>query len=310
MLALSITAQARVTQIVITERTTPIFNGQSFGAVGQYERIRGTATGEVDPIDRRNAVITDIQFAPRNARGNVEYSATFTIVKPVDMSKASGVMTYDVVNRSNHVLPAFLNIGGDPGDGFFYNQGDVFLWSGWQGDILAEMLPPGSPSESVRVPVAKNPDGSSITGQLLSQFAYLPAGTTTQQLGRSSSYGDVGSIGGAGRTPVTLDTTQATLISMTAESQTGVRSGVVNIPSTDWAFADCRTVPFPGTRDSTRICLKNGFDPNLLYDLTYTAKDPLVLGVGMAAMRDVVSFFRYAARDDAGAANLWSAKTR
>jgi hypothetical protein len=306
VLALSVTAQARVTQIVITERTTPIFNGQSFGAAGQYERIRGTAAGEIDPNDRRNAVITDIQFAPRNARGHVEYSATFTIVKPVDMSKASGVMTYDVVNRSNHLLngpSAFLNIGGDPGDGFLYNQGDVLLWSGWQGDILPEMLPPGSPNESIRVPIAKNPDGSSITGQVLSQFAYIPAGTTTQQLGRSSSYGDVGSAGGAGRTPVTLDTTQATLISMTSESQTGVRSGVVNIPSTDWAFADCRTVPFPGTADPTRICLKNGFDPTLLYDLVYTAKDPLVLGVGMAAMRDVVSFFRYAVNDDAGAPN-------
>src|SRR5207253_2932002 len=143
MLALSIAAQARVTQIVISERTTPIFNGQSFGAVGQYERIRGTAVGEIDPSDRRNSVITDIQFAPRNARGHVEYSATFTIVKPVDMSKASGVMTYDIVNRSNHLLngpSAFLNVGGDPGDGFLYNQGDVLLWSGWQGDILPEML--------------------------------------------------------------------------------------------------------------------------------------------------------------------------
>ena len=90
---------------------------------------------------------------------------------------------------------------------------------------------------------------------------------------------------------------------MTSETQTGVRSGVVNIASTDWAFADCRTTPFPGTSDPTRICLKNGFDPTLLYELVYTAKDPLVLGVGMAAMRDVVSFFRHAAADDAGTAN-------
>jgi hypothetical protein len=104
VLELSITAQARVTQIVITERTTPIFSGQSFGAARQYERIRGTATGEIDPSDRRNAVIIDIQFAPRNARGNVEYSARFTIVKPVDMSKASGVMTYDIVNRFEQLL--------------------------------------------------------------------------------------------------------------------------------------------------------------------------------------------------------------
>ena len=75
------------------------------------------------------------------------------------------------------------------------------------------------------------------------------------------------------------------------------------MPSTDWAFADCRTVPFPGTPDPTRVCLKGGFDPALLYELVYTAKDPYVLGVGMAAMRDVISFFRYEEKDSAGTQN-------
>ena len=78
----------------------------------------------------------------------------------------------------------------------------------------------------------------------------------------------------------------------------GVRTGVVEIPSGDWAFANCATTPFPGTPDETMICLRNGFDPNLIYELVYTAKDPLVLGVGMAAMRDVVSFFRRASAAD------------
>ena len=100
-----------------------------------------------------------------------------------------------------------------------------------------------------------------------------------------------------------MDTTQATLISATAESQTGVLSGVVNVASGDWAFADCRSIPFPGTPDPTRICLRNGFDSSRMYRLVYTAKDPLVLGVGMAAMRDVVSFFRYSNTDDLGTAN-------
>src|SRR5437016_12873792 len=88
-------SEARVTQITITQRTSPLFNGQSFGSVGMYEQIRGTAKGEIDPADRRNALITDIQFAPRNARGNVEYTATFTVVKPIDLSKGSGVMVYE-----------------------------------------------------------------------------------------------------------------------------------------------------------------------------------------------------------------------
>ena len=75
------------------------------------------------------------------------------------------------------------------------------------------------------------------------------------------------------------------------------------MPSSEWAFADCRTTPFPGTPDPTRICLKNGFDATRLYDLIYTAKDPLVLGIGFAATRDIVSFFRHAAADADGTAN-------
>jgi hypothetical protein len=75
------------------------------------------------------------------------------------------------------------------------------------------------------------------------------------------------------------------------------------IPRAAWAFADCRTVPFPGTPDPTRLCVKDGFDAAKLYELVYTAKDPLVLGIGLAATRDIVSFFRYAAADAAGTPN-------
>jgi hypothetical protein len=301
-------AESRVTKIVISQTISPAFNGQSFGTVGQYEMLRGTASGELDPADRRNAVITDINLAPRNANGKVEYTATFTLLKPIDMSKASGVMTYDVVNRGNHVIGR-LNVGGDPGDGFLYAQGDVFLWSGWQGDILPETVPAGSLVESVRVPVAINADGSSVTGPVTTRFVNVQGNVNTQQLARSAG-GPAGNsadlsptLGGAGRTPMSLNTALASLISATSETQSGVLGGVTTIPSTDFAFADCRTVPFPGTPDPTRLCLRNGFNPALLYRLVYTAKDPLVLGVGMAAMRDVSSFFRRELRDDAGTSN-------
>jgi len=99
---------------------------------------------------------------------------------------------------------------------------------------------------------------------------------------------------GAGRTPASLDTMQAKLISIERENNVGVRTGIVEIPSNEWAFANCTSTPFPGTPSATQICLKNGFNPSLIYELVYTAKDPLVLGIGMAAMRDVNSFFRYA----------------
>jgi len=302
-------ADARVTRIVISQTTSPAFSGQSFGSVGPYEMIRGTASGEIDPADRRNAVITDINLAPRNASGKVEYSATFTLLKPIDMSKASGIMTYDVVNRGNHLIGGRLNVGGDPGDGFLYSQGDVFLWSGWQGDILPETVPAGSLVESIRVPVAINANGSAVTGPVSTRFVNVQGNVNTQQLARSAG-GPAGNqadlsptLGGAGRTPASLNTALASLISATSETQSGVLGGVTTIPSGDFAFADCRTVPFPGTPDPTRLCLRNGFNPALLYRLVYTAKDPLVLGVGMAAMRDISSFFRRELRDDAGTAN-------
>ena len=278
-------AEARVIQIAISNTTSPAFNGRVFGNAGTYEEIRGTATGELDPLDPRNAVITDIHLAPRKANGKVAYTTTFTLLKPVDMNKASGAMVYEVVNRGNRILPigGFFNVGvtaaNPAGDGFLYNPGHVYLWSGWQGDLVFN---PAAATESVDVPVARNADGSSVTGPTFARFVAVGGGVNTQ------------SLPGRGRTPASLDTSKAKLISIARENNLGVRTGVIEIAGSDWAFADCRTTPFPGVADATRICLKSGFDPNLAYELVYTAKDPLVLGVGMAAMRDVVSFFRRA----------------
>lgn len=282
-------AAAEVRRITISARG-PFANGQAFGPVGPYEEIRGLAFGEIDPRDPKNALITDIELAPRNARGLVEYRTTFTLRKPLDLSRAAGVLFYNIVNRGNRNGPNTWHVGGDPGDGFLYNLGHVLLWSGWQGDM--PIASAASDQESIDVPVARNPDGSEVTGRVIDRFVAVAGGVNTQSIS-----------GVNGRMPADLDTRGATLISATAETPAGVKTGTRTIPSADWAFADCRTVPFPGTPDATRICLRNGFDPALLYELTYTAKDPYVLGVGMAAMRDVVSFFRYAARDEEGTAN-------
>src|SRR5882762_1956820 len=88
-------AQARVTRIVIDTKVSPAFEGASFGAAGQYETLAGRAFGELDPNDPRNAIITDIRLAPRNANGKVEYVASFLLVKPIDMSKSSRLMWHD-----------------------------------------------------------------------------------------------------------------------------------------------------------------------------------------------------------------------
>jgi Alpha/beta hydrolase domain len=286
LLLVAAASEARVTRIMISSTTSPVFDGRTFGDVGTYEQIRGTATGELEPLDPRNAVITDIHQAPRNANGNVEYTATFTMLKPVDMSKASGVLVYGISNRGGRAL-GFGNIGvtaGNPaGDGFDQKPGHVYLASGWQGDLVFN---PALPAETIDVPVVQG-----VTGPVFARFVTVAGNVNTRPLP------------GRGRTPADLDTTKAKLIPIAHENNVGERTGIVEIPSTDWAFANCASMPFPGTPSETMICLKDGFDPNLIYELIYSAKDPLVLGVGMAAMRDVVSFFRRATVDDAGTPN-------
>ena len=233
----SAATEARVTRIEIAkmERVDPPSPGAD-GAIQPYERLSGKFYGELDPADPKNALITDIQFAPRNARGKVEYVGTFSLMKPIDLSKASGVLMYSVVNRGNGAAAASV-------------EGHISLVSGWQGDVV-----PTATNQTIQVPRAKNPDGSSITGPLVVRILDQ-SGTTARLMiprGTPSPY-----------PPATLDTTKATLVSAVSESAEGVKAGVVKIASADWAFATCEKTPFPGTPDPTRICLKNGFDPAL-----------------------------------------------
>jgi hypothetical protein len=273
LLASAGAASAQVVRVEITSRT-PMANANG------YEVLRGKIHGEVDPKDPKNTIIQDLALAPVNAGGRVEYVATFALAKPVDMTKASGVLVYSVVNRGN-------------GDVTASAEGHISLVSGWQGDVI-----PTANNQTITVPVAKHRDGSPVTGLVLARFTNIAAGSNTVPI-RLSSMGSAPPI----YPPATLDQSSATLLSAASEDAKGVKSGVTTIPRASWAFADCRTTPFPGTPDPTRLCVKGGFDPARLYELTYTAKDPLVLGVGLAATRDIVAFFRHATTDAAGTAN-------
>jgi Alpha/beta hydrolase domain len=277
--------QARITRVVIERRESPAYKGQSFGETGRYEWLRGRAYGELDPKDPLNAIITDIQLAPRNARGMVEYNATFTLAKPIDMSKASGVLLYDVANRGRIPLAASSADTGSLAD--LFKLGHVVLSSGWQGDVEAR-----EGIESIMVPIARNLDGSSITGPVLARFSDMPTHTSTLPImhGLGNQF--------AAPESASLDTAKASLTRRASEG-----SAIVPIRSADWAFADCTSAPFPGKPNPHKICLKNGFDPAFLYELVYTAKDPMVLGIGYAATRDLNAFFRYAAHDESGNAN-------
>jgi hypothetical protein len=283
-------ADARVTRVVVdaARSESPAFDGKSFGPGLKYERIEGRIYGELDPKDRRNAIIQDIELAPTNAQGKVEYVATFTLLKPIDMARSSGVLVYEVVNRGASIVPRR------------YENGDVFLFSGWQGDIpFGGKSIYGLPGETIQVPIARNADGSPVTGPVLARFSNMPTGLNTLPLRAATGYVSSGDA----PVPVDLDTSHATLTSRSYESVTGASGPVTTISPQDWAWADCTDTPFPGKPDSKKICLRNGFDPRLLYQLAYQGKDPLVLGVGLAATRDINSFFRYVMQDDAGWVN-------
>ena len=285
ILACAVSLQARVTRIVIEHRDSPAFKGQSFGSAGSYERLTGHFYGELDPRDPLNAIITDLALAPRNQHGKVEYSATFSLAKPLDLSKGSGVLIYEVPNRGRAALAGAATNAGAMAD--FFQYGHVLVSSGWQGDI-----PPTNGMETLVVPVAKNPDGSSITGPVLVRFVDMKPGTTTLEM-----TGGLGT-GVPSPLPASLDTSRATLTRRAGEGRE-----VIPLRPGDWAFADCSKTPFPGEADPHKVCVKGGFDPAYLYELVYTAKDPLVLGIGYAATRDLNSFLRYATADDAGTAN-------
>ena len=286
--ALAVPANAKIKRIVIDKSRgeSPAYSGKSFGQIGQYEKIVGRAYGELDPRDPRNAILTDIQLAPRNERGMVEYVATFTLIKPIDMRKASNVLLYEVVNRGRKLEP-----GGS-------DRGYSYLFSGWQGDIPPADSTENQGPETIEVPIARNPDGSPITGRVLARIVNTSGSTAPLYVfTRPVPY-----------LPASLDTKQATLTARASETTEGVSSPVSIVPSSDWAWADCNRVPFPGEPDPRKICVKNGFDPTLLYQLVFTAKDPLVLGIGFAATRDIVSFFRYAEQDEAGTPNPLAGK--
>ena len=280
---------AKTPELRLTISTTEDFPG-SFGTVGEYERLTGSIAGEVDPADPKNAVIQDLQLAPKNARGMVEYRAEFVMLKPKDMSRASGVLRYDAPNRGN--ILTLLNPAATPSDAVYLERGYVMLYSAWQGDV-----PKSSAARlTLTVPVARNPDGSSITGAYRSEL--IPGAATPVM----SLPGGVFNGSMIPYEPASLDNTLPGYSLTRRINDTDAR---VPIAPAQWKFANCDTGanPFPGTPDGARICLNGGFDPRYLYELVYVARDPKVMGVGLAALRDTVSFFRGQAVDSAGTAN-------
>src|SRR6266851_2997353 len=275
LLAWGTPVHARVTRIVIDVKTSPAFSGATFGDKGQYETIAGRAFGELDPNDPRNAIVQDIELAPKNAKGKVEYMATFFIVKPIRMENASGIMWHDVPNRGGRLTLAAAS----------RNDGDVGLSSGWQGDnsgTTAQNFP--NSNDYVVVPIAKHPDGSAIKGVVMGRILNASGVNSQPTIVHSNP---------VPYKPVTLDTTQARLVSRVHETIEGRITGEARLASADWAWASCNSSnPFPGTPDPTQICVRGGFVADRVYQVVFTTQDPPVLGIGFASFRDVGSFFK------------------
>lgn len=271
-------AQGRITRIEITSTESPTFEGRTFGAVGAYEKLRGIAHGEVDPADPRNALIIDIELAPRNANGMVEYSMDVYILKPIDLSQGNHKLFFEVNNRGNKLFGDFNRSSGgnnpttaaDAGDAFLMHRGYSIAWSGW--DFGAA---PGGDRLTITLPVATQ-GGKTIAGPSYEYIVFDNGTTMTSTLAYPAA---------------TLDRTQATLT-----VRQHLTDPAEKVPLDGWEF----------TPDGTAIRLLPAgtpFQQSAIYELTYTAKNPVVLGLGLAATRDFISFLKYEAADDSGNPN-------
>jgi hypothetical protein len=326
---------AYVQQIVIDQTATvtftPIILGTSTpGSSTPYTIYLGRIFGELDPNDPQHSIITDIDHAPKT-HGKISYIANFEIVTPTDPTKRSGLMIHEVPNRGGNAINTAALI-----------QGATYVQSGWQGDLLAQCSPSPAisypcfdlnsgpygtlntstgvftaPTVSdvkgpkslasfvVQVPVATDGNGHIITGQV---YSHVCTGTNGCGLAVGSAPTSTAQLVVQGPAfapyhPASTDTSQSQFWSVSSQTYAGVDSAKTPISSSQWAWAYCPN-GWPGTANPNWICLNGAtFNPSLEYEMVYTAANPLVLGVGFAAFRDLASFLRYGSTAPGGGSN-------
>ena len=262
--------QARIV-VVRVDRTEPFADGASFGTAGAYERVVGVARGEVDARDPANAGIVNLNRAPRNARGLVEYETDFYLLRPADPAKGNRKIVYEVNNRGRKLLfPYFMDAttgGNDPrtaadvGNGLLLRQGYTLAWSGWDAGA-----PRAAGGLAMEAPAA-SADGRPIVRTIRDELVSGTRGQPVEVFRLSYE-------------AATLDQAAARL---TVRRNAAHPAALV--PAGEWAYVDARSIRLlpAGTRPG----------PGTIYDFHYPARDPTVLGLGLAATRDFVSFLRY-----------------
>jgi hypothetical protein len=281
----------------VVKRRELFAGGHEFAVTGAYEKLVGKIYGAVDPETRFNKAIVNLAKAPRNRRGHVEYWSNFCILKPLDLDRGNGKLFFDAPNRGGKRILAFLNDAPqnndpanlvDAGNGFLMRQGYTIAWCGWQGDLIAEKnwLVAGVPAATA--------NGEKIIRRVRTEIVVDEKGIKSQPLSgddRVKSYA-----------AASFSKSQASLTAR--ERSYGPR---IPIATSEWEFAQCekdnRTARESIRRSRAHLYLRSGFRPGHIYEFTYPAQDPLVLGLGFAIVRDFVSFLRYEPKDHAGRPN-------
>jgi len=272
---------AMLTEINITA-VEPFADGASFGASGAYERVRGTFKGTLDPADARNKAIVNIDKAPRNAAGRVEYDGEFFILRPVDGARGSGKILYDVVNRGRKGMhtrfmdaaPATLADTNDPktpadaGNGLLLRRGYTLVWSSLDPDA-----PRSNNGMQLKSIMATN-NGAAIERVIRDEIV-----ADTRVRAPASKDAPKWKSLRLTHEAASLDQSKARLTARRAESDPRVE-----IPASGWKYV--------GAREIALLPEGTNPQPGTLYEIHYPAKNPKVLGAGFAAVRDLISFLR------------------
>ncbi len=248
-------AQAAVTRVEITDRANlPIAN---------YEQITGKVYFAVDPKLPANKIIVDLDRAPTNAKGLVEFSADLYMLKPRDPAKSNGTALLEISNRGGKGMLGMFDLANgrelrapeDFGDPLLFDAGYTLVWIGWEFDV------PDRPG-LLRLHA---PTIQGLTGLVRSQIVVDRPSTSA-------------TVGDRAQVPYAIaDPDSATLT-----GRDHVSSPRTTIARDQWRFS----------ADGTHIEYAAGFEPGRIYDVVYTAKDPTVVGLGSAAVRDYISYLK------------------
>ncbi len=283
VLLATVTAVSAEVVRVDVERRDDIADGKGYGSAGVYERLAGRIHYAVDPANPANRIVTDIDYAPTDGAGRVQFSADFVLVKPRDVSAGNGAVFFEVANRGRiGVLGRFNGAAStrdpltedDYGDGFLLEEGFTLLWIGWQLDTPLE-------DGLLRVypPMATNVD-EPIEGLVRSDIFVADKVY-------SHSLGDRGHIAYPVANPEDPRNVLMVRDGMNRERQV--------IPREEWRFA--RMEGDSIVEDPTSVHLGSGFEPGRIYDVVYVAENPPLAGLGLAAIRDAISMLKYGATD-------------